>query len=38
MTGYGWAGDERTGVSATVVACSGPASLNVQMIGTTGAA
>ncbi|MCP2325575.1 hypothetical protein HDA40_004082 [Hamadaea flava] len=27
VTGYGWAGDERTGVSATVVACSGPASL-----------
>lgn len=27
MTGIGWAGDERTGVRATAVACSGPAPL-----------
>lgn len=27
VTGLGWAGDERTGISATVIACSGPASL-----------
>lgn len=27
VTGVGWVGDERTGVSATVVACTGPASL-----------
>lgn len=27
MTGVGWAGDDRTGVRATVVACSGPSPL-----------
>jgi hypothetical protein len=27
MTGVGWAGDDRTGVRATAVACSGPAPL-----------
>jgi hypothetical protein len=27
VTGVGWAGDERTGTHATVVACSGPAPL-----------
>jgi uncharacterized protein DUF6758 len=27
VTGVGWAGDERTGVGATAVACSGPAPL-----------
>jgi len=27
VTGTGWAGDERTGVRATVMACSGPAPL-----------
>jgi len=27
VTGIGWAGDERTGISATVVACTGPAAL-----------
>ncbi len=27
VTGIGWAGDERSGVRATVVACSGPAPL-----------
>lgn len=28
VTGVGWAGDDRSGVRATVVACSGPAPLN----------
>jgi hypothetical protein len=28
MTGVGWAGDERTGVRATALACSGPAPLS----------
>jgi hypothetical protein len=27
VTGVGWVGDERSGVSATVIACTGPASL-----------
>src|SRR4051812_14708601 len=28
VTGVGWAGDDRSGVRATVLACSGPAPLN----------
>jgi hypothetical protein len=28
VTGVGWAGDERSGVRATVLACSGPAPIN----------